>query len=152
MKAKESKVAYESVWKNGSRTCTVRATKLKGDKTAVFTFSGFNPFPCFYMQSTYACVAKWLQENGWKNGNKFSVTHTEDVINTETGEIISHHVTTRTYVQSRPVKEKSVRQLIEEGDKIHAISRYRKETGCSISDALDYVNNVMYGNIALKAN
>lgn len=59
---------YQSIWTKDNRICKVnsRANYKNGhpDKI-VFTFIGWNPFPCYSMVSTYPVVAKWLTENGW---------------------------------------------------------------------------------------
>ena len=55
---------------------------------ATFFFSGWNPFPCYSMQSTFGVVAKWLYANGWRPNGNSSVKTFYETIDTETGEVL----------------------------------------------------------------
>lgn len=59
-----------SIWKKDGKVCKVHSTWKKGSTNITFQFTGWNPFPCFSMMSTYPVVAKWLQDNGWVDTGK----------------------------------------------------------------------------------
>lgn len=91
MKA-ETNVVYTSHWEKGNLSCTVHSERKSGDRTARFWFTGYNPFPCFYMVSTATCITRWLRENGWVQNHNSRVSYTTDTID-EWGDTIDHSVT-----------------------------------------------------------
>ena len=61
----KTEISIQSIWQKGDKICRITSTgELK--RVSTFRFSGYNPFPCFSMQSTFTVISKWMQENGWE--------------------------------------------------------------------------------------
>ncbi len=47
----------------GEKKCKVTSQR-KGNNFIV-TFCGWNPFPCYSMETSWSTFKKWMNENGW---------------------------------------------------------------------------------------
>ena len=94
---------YASKFTKDGKTCTV-ITTYRGTtrRTGEIAFGGWNPFPCFSMVSNYETVANWLIANGWLREPYYYERYTEDSIDDETGEVLSHSFEEKT-IDRRPV-------------------------------------------------
>lgn len=141
MRKREVSVVFVSRWSKENEICTVHSKRKEGDKTARFWFTGYNPFPCFYMMSTYTCVSGWLEGNGWKKDNFQRVSYTTDIIDDATGEILEHNCSVyNTRVIREKAEEKTIPELIKAGRKVSAVKAYKGLTGCSLREAVVYVD------------
>lgn len=104
---RENKIIITSVWKNANGyICHVTSEKRivhkeewpRPDNKGKFTFSGYNPFPCYEMISTFESVSAWLKANGWTQMIGGNQTIFYDVINSITGEIIAETTETKIYI------------------------------------------------------
>ena len=57
-----------SVWKreDGKQLKLFSRSERGNEKEKEFHFSGYNPFPCKRMISTFGIVENWLKANGWE--------------------------------------------------------------------------------------
>lgn len=66
---KRSAVVGESKWVKGDKECTVHSFRgtENGNRDGLWkvTFTGWNPFPCYRMETTMGVLFNWLKENGW---------------------------------------------------------------------------------------
>ena len=90
---KPSTLLIESTWKKGNKRCKVRSTRefVSGclNMISEISFAGDNPFPCYQMTSTFNVLAAWMLENGWtKEPGGQTITY-YDVIDDNTGEVIT---------------------------------------------------------------
>lgn len=93
-----TKVIFTSDWENDKKICHVHSKReiirdiatgaTYPTSVATFQFSGWNPFPCYSMHSTFGVVAKWMRENGWMPNGNYSKEIYYETIDTETGEIL----------------------------------------------------------------
>lgn len=111
MRKATTTIVYMSTWTKGNKLCNVRSERKYGDRVARFWFSGWNPFPCFYMTSTAKIVTKWLVDNGWTREVRARISVTNDVIDDCTGEILDHSVTVYNYI---PVRETVPEEELEQ--------------------------------------
>lgn len=140
---KETSVAYTSKWTDGNHTCMVHSERKSGERFAKFWFTGWNPFPCVYMESTYTLISEWLTAAGYKKAIQERVSYTTDTIDSETGEIIDH--ATAVYItKAIPATEtkETIPELLRQGRRSHAVKVYRDITGCTLKEAIDYVDSV----------
>lgn len=141
---KETSVVYTSKWTNGNHTCMVHSERKSGERFAKFWFTGWNPFPCVYMESTYTLISEWLTAAGYKKAIQERVSYTTDTIDSETGEIIDH--TNVVYItKAIPETKETIPELLRQGNRCGAVRVYRYITGCTLKEAIDYVD-------AIKAN
>lgn len=49
---------------NADKTCKVISTRLNNGNLSV-VFSGWNPFPCYRMETSWEVFTKWMEANGW---------------------------------------------------------------------------------------
>lgn len=94
-----------SCWKNGEKSCTVITKREMGDNAKnrypnVYkaTFNGWNPFPCYSMNTTIDVLFDWLYANGWimEVGGKRIVKVTE--FDDDTKEIVSEKETITVWI------------------------------------------------------
>lgn len=78
-------VTTMSYWEKDGKRFTLHSEK-EDNKVARFWCTGHNPFPCFYMMSTYTVVNHWLQDNGYTKlpGGRDVTTTTYDNGNVDT--------------------------------------------------------------------
>lgn len=90
----EKTITSCSIWVKGEKKLRLfSSSEDQAKKTREFFFTGYNPFPCYSMESTFHIVAAWLKANGWERqpggfittsvsneynefGEKFVNTHT----------------------------------------------------------------------------
>lgn len=138
---KETSVVYTSKWTDGSHTCMVHSERKSGERFAKFWFTGWNPFPCVYMESTYTIISEWLTAAGYKKAIQERVSYTTDTIDSETGEIIDH--TNVVYItKAIPETKETIPELLRQGNHASAVRLYRTLTNCSLKEAIDYVNSI----------
>lgn len=103
----ERKLAREitvSIWEKDGKKCRVISTKgncvLCGGVSMipVFTFTGYNPFPCFSMKASWKAVSAWLTENGWERKPGGSRTLVFDETSSETGELVNTETVIEKYI------------------------------------------------------
>lgn len=99
---KMSKEVHVSHWKKGDKSCIIRSEKSADndywDRVSTFTFSGYNPFPCYSMKSTYKVISAWMKENGWEckpNGYNACIYN---IIDNGTGEVVTTCSSSTVYV------------------------------------------------------
>ena len=137
----EREICYVSEWTKGDKTCKVHSARKDGNKKANVWFTGWNPFPCFAMETTATCVIKWLKANGWERKVNGSITMFNDTIDEETGEVVDHTTTVYNYIPVTENKE-TIPELLRQGRRSHAVKVYRDITGCTLKEAIDYVDSV----------
>ena len=113
MRKATTTIVYTSTWTKGAKICTVHSERKDGDRTARFWFTGWNPFPCFYMMSSAKIVTKWLVDNGWTREIRARISATLDVIDDCTGEILNHSVAVYNYIPVRETATEEELELIE---------------------------------------
>lgn len=118
MRKVENKIVYTSTWTKGTKICRVHSERKDGDRTARFWFTGWNPFPCFYMMSSAKIVTKWLIDNGWTREIRARISRTNYVIDDCTGELLDHNVTVYNYIPVRETapEEEELIEVLEEDD------------------------------------
>lgn len=63
----EKKITSCSIWVKGEKKLRLfSSSEDQVKKTREFFFTGYNPFPCYSMESTFHIVAAWLKANGWE--------------------------------------------------------------------------------------
>ena len=98
----ERNLTITSTWTKENKICHVHTNRdpgddfppTKADKVCKAWFTGYNPFPCYTMETTYAVLADWLKANGWEKQKNMVIVYTCDQINTETGEVVGSWRTT----------------------------------------------------------
>lgn len=97
---KLEKVIIVSDWRKDGKICHVRSEKKMVEgvicphlaKVGTFTFTGYNPFPCYSMKSTFEVVSKWLYENGWEKEGSIYETYYN---------VLSDEILIRTEIEKR---------------------------------------------------
>lgn len=89
---KKTRRIFISLWKHESRPACKITSVYEGDKLPVFSFSGYNPFPCYSMVASYNAVYNWMENNGWENVGKVTSIYHTDEIDSATGEVYYTYV------------------------------------------------------------
>lgn len=91
----EKKITSCSIWVKGEKKLRLfSSSEDQAKKTREFFFTGYNPFPCYSMESTFHIVAAWLKANGWERQPGGFVTTREEFADSITGKkYISTRVT-----------------------------------------------------------
>ena len=101
----KTEISIQSIWQKGNEICRIYSSGLYGGRVSTFRFSGYNPFPCYSMESTFTVINQWMKENGWtKKPGGFRVTTT--TFCNDDKEIIKVYETKETYI---PVLEGGMR-------------------------------------------
>lgn len=83
-----------SVWRKDGKQLRLFSNGNDREKVKKFYVVGYNPFPCYFMNSTFHIVAEWLKANGWERQPGGFVTTREEFTDSITGEkYISTRVT-----------------------------------------------------------
>lgn len=93
-----TKIIITSNWEKDGKVCRVlserdivlepNSRKRVPVPVATFQFSGYNPLPCYSMQSTFEIVSQWMYKNGWKPSGNRSTETFYVTIDTETEEVL----------------------------------------------------------------
>lgn len=103
-----TKITIESVWRKNNLKCRIKSEKEfctppdfelnRPSRKAKVTFAGYNPFPCYSMETTIGVLVKWMRDNDWERipgGYREIVYYIVDDV---TGEIHGTTVEKETYV------------------------------------------------------
>ena len=97
----KTEIAIQSIWQKGNEICRIYSSGLFGGRVSTFRFSGYNPFPCYSMESTFTVIEEWMKANGWtRKPGGFRVTTT--TFFNDNGDKVKVYETKETYI---PVPE-----------------------------------------------
>lgn len=97
---KPEQVTITSDWEKDGKICHITSLKEvipwadgheKPEKYGKFSFTGYNPFPCREMRSTFVLIEKWMRENGWKRTHRVTKWISGYDVDDRTGEYINRY-------------------------------------------------------------